>query len=134
MATKKKKMKNYTWLIIAAIIVIAVIVLTSGGEGGTLAKFSAAKSTTMPAPSSVQTVLNVLNKAEILGWSPGSLNLNEASCNDVCAGGKPGSTCVHALQYNSEDGLHSSPCGSKVGTDIYTQPIDVRLYCTCAKP
>ena len=41
----KKKMKNYTWLIIAAIVIIAVIVLSSGGEGGSLAKFFAPATT-----------------------------------------------------------------------------------------
>ncbi len=48
----KKKLKNYTWLIVAAIVVLAVIVLSSGGEGGALAKYYApAKIMPVPAPT-----------------------------------------------------------------------------------
>ncbi len=47
----KKKLKNYTWLIVAAIVVLAVIVLSSG-ESGVLAKYyAAAKITPVPAPA-----------------------------------------------------------------------------------
>ena len=44
----KKKLKNYTWLIVAAIVVLAVIVMSSG-EGGALAKYYAAAKV-MPVP------------------------------------------------------------------------------------
>jgi len=62
----KKKLQNYTWLIIAAIVVIAIIVMTSGGEGGALAKYYAAAKV-MPVPGPTVASQGILCPLEVDG-------------------------------------------------------------------
>lgn len=54
---KKKQLSKQTWLIIAAIIVLAIMVLSSG-EGGALAKFSAARQQIQPTAVSSATIID----------------------------------------------------------------------------
>ena len=125
----KKKRPAYVWIALAAIILIGFMIMTSA-PGSPLAKFwFGFQPTVQPIPTlpienvtnftnfsiptppettiTYQGVLDMLNKCEVFGWTPGAIGLSSANGDDLCSGARPGSTCTYQeFTEGGEEGIY----------------------------